>query len=71
MRLVLGVAEEASTGDVALGSWEPTSVEVGCCARRDWKCGLKEDDLDDRSLVRTTERETMCPRNDPFAAFVT
>ena len=27
------VAEEAPTGDVALGSWVPTSVEVRCCMR--------------------------------------
>ena len=26
---VVGVAEEASTGDAMLASWNPTSVEVG------------------------------------------
>lgn len=26
-------AEEASTGDVALASWGPTSVDVECCSR--------------------------------------
>jgi len=25
------VAEEGSVGDIALASWNPTSVEVGCC----------------------------------------
>ena len=27
------VAEVASTGDVALASWNPPSVEVGCCTQ--------------------------------------
>ena len=30
---VVGVVEEAPTGDVALGWWDSTSVEVGCCMR--------------------------------------